>query len=54
MLGTGTNVIPGRTIGNYVIIGGGSLDNRDIPDGATGFGVPCRINLGALVYSTIL
>lgn len=38
--GGGTN---GITIGKNAVIGACSLVNRDVPDGATAVGVPCRI-----------
>ena len=46
MLGTGTSVIQCRNIGAHCVIGAGSVVNRDIPDGVTAYGVPCRVNRG--------
>lgn len=38
-----STVLPNRTIGSNVVIGLGSLVNRDVPDGAFAAGVPIRI-----------
>ena len=42
-IGAGTTVIPGVKIGRGCIIGAGSVVIRDIPDGATAYGNPCKI-----------
>lgn len=42
-IGAGSVVIPGIKIGRGVTIGAGSVVIRDIPDGVTAFGNPCRI-----------
>ena len=45
-IGMRANVISGKTgvtIGENAVIGACTLVNRDIPDGATAVGVPCRI-----------
>ncbi len=45
-IGMRANVISGKngvTIGEGAVIGACTLVNRDIPDGATAVGVPCRI-----------
>lgn len=42
-IGAGTVVIPGIKIGRWVTIGAGSVVVRDIPDGVTAYGNPCRI-----------
>ena len=45
-LGVRSNVISGKsgvTIGKQAIIGACTLVNKDVPDGATAVGVPCRI-----------
>ena len=42
-IGANVTVLPGVTIGNYVIIGAGSVVNRDIPDGVIAVGVPCKV-----------
>ena len=41
----GGNVIvnPGVTIGNDVVIGAGSVDTHDLPDGVIAAGNPCRV-----------
>lgn len=41
-IGTGTNIIQGRTVGSHTIIGAGSVVVRDIPKNCTAVGVPCR------------
>lgn len=43
-IGAGAIVIPGIKIGKWCTIGAGSVVIRDIPDRATAFGNPCRIN----------
>ncbi len=42
-IGTHVSVLPGVTIGNDVVIGAGSVVNRDIPDGVVVAGNPCRV-----------
>ncbi len=42
-VGAGSVVIQGVKIGKKVTIGAGSLVNKDIPDGVTAFGVPCKV-----------
>lgn len=42
-IGTHVSVLPGVTIGNNVVIGAGSVVNRDIPDGVVAAGNPCRV-----------
>ena len=42
-IGAGATVIPGIRIGRWCTIGAGSVVVRDIPDGATAYGNPCRI-----------
>ena len=34
--------MPGVTIGSHVVIGSGSVVNRDLPDGCVAAGNPCR------------
>ena len=36
--------MPGVTIGSNVVIGTGSVVTKDIPDGVTAFGNPCRVH----------
>lgn len=36
-------VLPGVKIGNNVVIGAGSVVNKDIPDGVVAVGNPCRV-----------
>lgn len=42
-IGAGAIIIPGVKIGNWCTIGAGSVVLKDIPDGATAYGNPCRI-----------
>lgn len=42
-IGTHVSVLPGVTIGSNVVIGAGSVVNRDIPDGVIAVGNPCRV-----------
>ena len=42
-IGMHVSVLPGVTIGNDVVIGTGSVVNRDIPDGVVAAGNPCRV-----------
>lgn len=49
-IGAGATVIPGIKIGKWCTIGAGSVVIRDIPDGATAYGNPCKVikdNLGS-------
>ena len=41
--GASVTVLPGVTIGSNVVIGAGSVVNRDIPDGVVAVGNPCRV-----------
>ena len=41
--GYGCIVLPGVTIGSNVVIGAGSIVNRDIPDNSVAVGVPARV-----------
>lgn len=41
--GGGVQVLPGVTIGSNVVIGAGSVVNRDIPDNVVAAGNPCRV-----------
>lgn len=42
-IGAGTTVIPGIKIGRWCTIGAGSVVIRDIPDGVTAYGNPCKV-----------
>lgn len=42
-IGSNSTVLYDVHIGNNVIIGAGSLANKDIPDGSIAAGVPCRV-----------
>ena len=42
-IGAGAVVIPGIRIGRWCTIGAGSVVIRDIPDGVTAYGNPCKI-----------
>ena len=41
--GAGVQVMPGVTIGDNVVIGGGSLVVKDIPSNSIAFGNPCKV-----------
>ena len=41
--GASVTVLPGVTIGSNVVIGAGSVVNRDIPDDVVAVGSPCRV-----------
>lgn len=43
LVGIGTSVIPGRSIGDWAIVGAGSVVTRDIPPCSTAVGVPARV-----------
>lgn len=42
-LGANTTVLPDVTIGENVVIGGGSVVTNDIPDNVVAYGNPCRV-----------
>ena len=42
-LGAGVIVLPGVTIGDNVVIGAGSIVNKDIPSNVVAVGNPCRV-----------
>ena len=42
-IGAGVQVMPGVTIGSDVVIGGGSVVTKDIPDHSVAVGNPCRV-----------
>ncbi len=42
-IGTGAIILPGVTVGNGCVIGGGSVVTRDIPDMTVAVGNPCRV-----------
>jgi galactoside O-acetyltransferase len=42
-IGSGVQVLPGVTIGDNSVIGGGSVVTKDIPADVVAFGVPCRV-----------
>lgn len=42
-VGARSTILPGVTVGDNVIIGAGSLVNRDIPSNSVACGVPCRV-----------
>lgn len=41
-LGTGSQIIQGKQIGKHVMVGAGSVVVKDIPDGCTAVGNPCK------------
>ena len=42
-IGAGTRILPNVKIGNYVVIGAGSVVTKDIPDRSVAAGVPARV-----------
>lgn len=36
-------MLPGVTIGDNVVIGAGSVVNKDIPSNSVAFGTPCKV-----------
>ena len=42
-IGGGTKVLPGITIGEYALIGAGSVVAKDVPPKAVAYGVPARV-----------
>ena len=42
-IGAGVHVMPGVKIGSNVVIGGGSVVVKDIPDNSVAIGNPCRV-----------
>ena len=42
-LGTNCSILPNINIGRHVVIGAGSVINRDVPDGSTVVGVPGKV-----------
>ncbi|MDE6512955.1 MAG: acetyltransferase [Muribaculaceae bacterium] len=42
-IGAATTIIPGIRIGKWCTIGAGSVVVKDVPDGSTAYGDPCRI-----------
>jgi len=43
LLGIGSSVVPGRSIGEWSVVGAGAAVTRDLPSHATAVGVPARI-----------
>ena len=42
-IGTGTQIIQGKSIGKHTIVGAGAVVNKDIPDGCVAVGVPAKV-----------
>ena len=42
-IGANTVICPGVTIGDYSVIGAGSVVTKDVPEGVVAFGNPCRV-----------
>jgi sugar O-acyltransferase (sialic acid O-acetyltransferase NeuD family) len=42
-LGTGVQVIPGRTVGKYTTVGAGAVVIRDLPSWSVAVGVPAKV-----------
>ena len=41
--GANVSILPGVTIGNNVVIGAGSIVNKDIPDNSLAVGIPAKV-----------
>jgi maltose O-acetyltransferase len=52
LIGIGATVILPRTIGDWAVIGAGSVVSRDLPAGATAVGVPARVMRGGTSPTT--
>ena len=42
-IGTNATIVCGNDIGKYAFIGAGAVVTRDVPDGATVYGVPAKV-----------
>jgi sugar O-acyltransferase (sialic acid O-acetyltransferase NeuD family) len=42
LVGVGAAVLPGRSVGAWAMVGGGSVVTNDVPDGSVVLGVPAR------------
>lgn len=42
-IGSGSQIMPGITIGDNSVIGAGSVVTHDIPENVVAFGVPCQV-----------
>lgn len=51
LIGVGASVIPGIKIGRWCTIGAGSVVVRDIPDGKSAYGNPCKVKNNNLNYN---
>lgn len=49
-IGCRSTILPGVKIGDNVIIGAGSVVNRDIPSNSVAAGVPCKVICGLEEY----
>ena len=43
LVGIGSSVLPQRAVGDWTIVGAGSVVTKDIPSGVTAMGIPARI-----------
>lgn len=50
-VGARTTILPGVTIGNYCVIGAGSLVNKDVPDGTVVAGNPAKFICSTQQYA---
>lgn len=42
LVGIGSSVLPQRSVGDWTVVGAGSVVNRDLPSNVTAFGIPAR------------
>ncbi len=50
-VGCNSTIMPGVTIGEYCVIGAGSVVTKDIPDGTVAVGVPARVIMTTEEYA---
>ena len=42
-IGANATIVCGHTLGEYCMVGAGSVVTRDIPENVVAFGTPCRV-----------